>query len=366
MGVYYNKRKKEWAYDFWRHKRRYTKSGFGTKKEAKQGEALRRAAVQQNQDLPSDDLTFDRLVQERLDYCKAHNTDHHYWDCYYLAQRWLSHWGDKRVRQITTDIIERYLKKIATQGKGKHLANRELVLLRALFNHSIKKKLISSNPTKGIEFFPIEKPVKYIPPQQDIDKILALADEDTRDYISAVLETLARVSEINRLQWRDVNLEERYVVLYTRKRRGGHLTPRKIPLTQTLFSILKRRHQERDKSVPWVFYHEYWSHKEGKKVVGPYRSRIHMLRSLCRKAKVKEFGFHALRHTGASLLANNNVPIFTISKILGHLSLATTEIYLHSIGESERAAMDVFEKARSNATNPKNPSSKTKEDDEGK
>jgi len=173
-------------------------------------------------------------------------------------------------------------------------------------------------------------------------------------------------SEINRLRWRDVNLEERYVVLYTRKKRGGHLTPRKIPLTQTLFHILKRRYEERDKSVPWVFYHEYWSHQEGKKVVGPYRSRIHMLKSLCRKAKVREFGFHALRHANASVLANENVPIITISKLLGHSSRLTTEIYLHSIGESERAAMDVLEKTRSNATNPSNPTSREEDDVEAK
>jgi integrase len=115
-----------------------------------------------------------------------------------------------------------------------------------------------------------------------------------------------------------------------------------------------------------VFYHEYWSHKEGKKVVGPYRSRIHMLRSLCRKAKVKEFGFHALRHASSSILANENVPLITISKLLGHSSRLTTEIYLHSIGESERAAMDVFEKARSNSTDPTNLTLQEDEDERTK
>jgi len=45
---------------------------------------------------------------------------------------------------------------------------------------------------------------------------------------------------------------------------------------------------------------------------------------------------------GASLLEQANVPIGSIQRILGHANRTTTEIYLHSIGESERQAMDVL------------------------
>ena len=67
------------------------------------------------------------------------------------------------------------------------------------------------------------------------------------------------------------------------------------------------------------------------------------MRTLCKKAGVKYFRYHALRHFGASLLEQANVPIGSIQRILGHENRTTTEMYLHSIGESERQAMDVLD-----------------------
>jgi integrase len=68
------------------------------------------------------------------------------------------------------------------------------------------------------------------------------------------------------------------------------------------------------------------------------------MRTLCKKAGVRYFRFHALRHLGASLLDHARVPISSIQRILGHENRSTTEIYLHSIGESEREAMRVFDR----------------------
>jgi integrase len=180
-------------------------------------------------------------------------------------------------------------------------ANKELCYLRATFNYGLKKKLVTSNPTDGLEFLPVEKKVKYVPSIEDVDKVIGLANEDTQDYLWAIRETLARVSEINRLTWDDVNFEHRYVVLYTRKKKGGHLTPRQVVMTEKLFEILSRRFKSRDKKKPWVFWHRYWSAKEGKISEGPFQDRKKIMKVLCKKAGVKYFRFHPLRHAGASI-----------------------------------------------------------------
>ena len=66
------------------------------------------------------------------------------------------------------------------------------------------------------------------------------------------------------------------------------------------------------------------------------------MRTLCKNAGVPYFRFHPLRHSGASVMDENNVPIGSIQRILGHEDRRTTEIYFHSIGNAEREAMAVF------------------------
>lgn len=166
-------------------------------------------------------------------------------------------------------------------------------------------------------------------------------------------ETLGRMSEINRLAWEDVNLNERFVVLYTRKKKGGSLTPRKVAMTERLYSILLERHKNREPSKPWVFWHRYWSRKSGEWKDGPYEDRKGFMRTLCRKAGVKYFRFHALRHSGASIMDNHNVPLGAIQEILGHENRATTEIYLHSLSGTAQKAMQTYERVRMNShSNP--------------
>ena len=173
-------------------------------------------------------------------------------------------------------------------------------------------------------------------------RVILAAEPDAQDYLWTVAMTMGRMSEINRLSWQDVDFNNRCVILYTRKKRGGHLTPRKVPMTDKLYDLLYRRYQKRDKYKPWVFWHTYFDKKTSSWVDKPYTDRSQLMRYLCKKAKVRYFRYHALRHFGASLLDSANVPIGSIQRILGHENRLTTEIYLHSIGDSERHAMEVL------------------------
>jgi integrase len=349
MSVY-SVKGKGWRYDFTQKGTRYTEAWFKTKKDAKEAEARKREELK-NQSVAAETLTdtaFLELVNLWLDHLKAYRSERHYTDNIYHVRRWIKNWGKLTCDKITREMVEKFV--LERSRVSPQLANKEIRYLRAVFNYGIKRRLLTTSPAEGIDFLPVEKKVRCTPSVDDVKKVLAEADRDTQDYLWVIWETMARMSEINRLTWNDVNLEQWYVVLHTRKKRGGHLTPRKVPMTQKLHEILSRRFAERDESKPWVFWHTFWSSKTGEKHDGPYLERPKIMRTLCKKAGVSYFRFHALRHSGASIMDNSGVPLGSIQRILGHENRKTTEIYLHSLGEAERQAMHVYENAKKSLT----------------
>ena len=86
------------------------------------------------------------------------------------------------------------------------------------------------------------------------------------------------------------------------KRKGGNREPREIPMVQMLHDILSNRKSQQNNSMPWVFWHRYWSRTQNKWLQGPYADRKKIMKSLCHKAGVKYFRYHALRHLTASIL----------------------------------------------------------------
>jgi len=121
-------------------------------------------------------------------------------------------------------------------------------------------------------------------------------------------------------------------------------------MTQRLYDILSRRYGVRDITKPWVFCNIYTDWKTGEVVVGSFSYRNTILKTLCKKAGVQRFSYHALRHSGASIMDNEGVPLGAIQKILGHETRTTTEIYLHSLGSAEKEAIAVYEQATEKVT----------------
>jgi integrase len=349
----YSTKNTGWRYDFIHKGIRHTVSGFKTKTLARKAEAKRREELEQpkQETKIQADMDFTDLVNKRLAFVKAYMSKRHYLDQMYQSKKWVKEWDKLKCSQITEDMIYAYLLK--RSGVSHATANKDLISLRALFNLAIKRKWLTHNPTVGIERFPVDKSVKYVPSLEDVLKVILVADFEMQDYLFVIKESMCRMSEVNNLTWDDVDLNSRNVVLYTRKKKGGHRTPRTVPMSEKLFEVLSRRYNTRDKDKPWVFWHRYMSRIKKTWVVGPYKERSRIMKTLCEEAGVKYFRYHALRHLGATVLDRASVNIGSIQRLLGHENRTTTEIYLHSINESEREAIKVFDElAKKSHTNP--------------
>ncbi|WP_373501949.1 tyrosine-type recombinase/integrase [Desulfococcus sp.] len=237
--------------------------------------------------------------------------------------------ADFEAATLTTTTVEAFLAE-QRQIRGPKAANRDLPDLKALYNWASRRGLTPVETARSIAMitsYPEERPRKYIPTAEDFNRVLMVAQGDERDLLLVLYHTAGRRGEIiERLTWEDVNFQNRFVRLHTRKRKGGSLEGRTIPMNQILHDVLWRRGQHRDQDSPFVFT----SAKTG----GRYsrEAKKGMMTRLCHIAGVKPFTLHAIRHLVASILSDSHkASPRQIQAFLGHQRIDTTEHYLHEI-----------------------------------
>jgi integrase len=222
---------------------------------------------------------------------------------------------------LATDAVAldfRLLREQSVKRSG-YAANKDRKNLAAAWEWGAKFiGLPKNNPFKDVDLFPADKTPRYVPPVKDMDKVLATEKGEVRLFLLTMLHTASRRGALLRMRWDDLDFEAGKVRLWTRKRKGGGLEGDWIPLTRVLAGELER-HKATARSV-FVFCRE-----DGK----PFTNRQHLMERVCKRAEVREFGFHAIRHLTASMLDRDGVELTVIQGILRHKSAKTTAGYLH-------------------------------------
>jgi integrase/recombinase XerD len=72
----------------------------------------------------------------------------------------------------------------------------------------------------------------------------------------------------------------------------------------------------------------------------PYKDLRKRLKKCLEKANIRAFSFHAFRHYAASQLADAGVPLNVIQELLGHHDIKTTSIYLQTLKDAKRKAIE--------------------------
>ena len=172
---------------------------------------------------------------------------------------------------------------------------------------------------------------RYVPPDEDIIKVLNLMTGQDALMVAMYLQTGARRGELFRLTWDDVDLTRRLIKLTDKKARGGGWRERWMSIDEDLAMLLTRWQEERPAKVNNVFMQTADHHSGAIQVGDPFKQRRHFMGALCARAGVKPFGFHALRHWGAARIFKakglNEAQMF-----MGHSRATTTDRYIKSAG----------------------------------
>lgn len=357
MGIWKDKVRKDWRYRFQYLGENYAGGGYKTRKEAASSREDRRKEIKESGKQTRPDMGFRYLSSVYLDYAERRFVKKTYKYKKYVYKSFLDHFGDLAIDSITPQHIHNYLNTRSTN----YNYNAHLKDLSALFTYIKKKlKIEIQNPCQDLEKLPHTARRKEIPTEEDFLKIILAADPktDEQDLILTITHSFARVDEVLRLKWSDINFDTRLLTKWTRKRKGGAYTPVHVPMNQDLYDILWRKWQHRIQDE-WVFFNEQTGDR--------YNHRPKMMASICKRAGIKPigkgfrkiakgknkgtiieidlyYGFHAIRHFISSYTKNKKkVETKVLQELLGHTEERTTQIYLHSIDENLRLATGSLE-----------------------
>lgn len=286
------------------------------------------------------EFTFKQLSQMYLEDYAKHNKTSWRDDRYRLDANMTPVFGDYILGDITSHHVERYKGKRLSDGVTRSTVNREITILKKMFNLAIDWGLASHNPVTRVRLFSENDTQK--------ERILTYAEEarlldHSPDYLRPVLiialNTGMRRGEILRLRWEDVDLDQGHIAV--RKTKSGK--DRLIPINAQVRDVFSFLWPLRGKSG-LVFPNP----ATGK----PYTEVKKSFKEACRKAKIDGLRFHDLRHTFASRLVEAGVDIVTIRDLLGHFSVKVTQRYTHPGKSQKIVAVELLaEKSAQNGGN---------------
>ena len=236
--------------------------------------------------------------------------------------------------KVHADHVRGWIASLMDNGKAATYVNRKLSSLRSFYRFLLRRKEVTVNPMVKIVGPKKKKPLPSFVREKDMDRLLDELSfgegfEGCRDRIILELfyATGMRLSELIGLNDVDVDFSARLIKV-TGKRNKQRLIPFGDELAEDLLIYIKVRNETLPKKETDAFF----VCKSGKRV---YPMQVYRLvkRNLSKVVTLKKRSPHVLRHTFATAMLNDNAELKAVQELLGHESLATTEVYTHATFE---------------------------------
>lgn len=197
---------------------------------------------------------------------------------------------------------------------------------KACMNQAFEERIIYDNPAKRVKGITPEDPEReYLTFEeiQQVAKIECRYEVLKRAFLFSCL-TGIRWSDINKLKWSEIQkFNESFRVTFTQKKTKGL---EYLDLSQQARNLLGEEGQPEERVFKGLRYSSYMNLE---------------LQKWCMKAGItKNITFHSARHTFATLQLTLGTDIYTVSKLLGHRNLKTTQVYAKVIDQKKIDAIN--------------------------
>lgn len=243
--------------------------------------------------------------------------------------------GACAIDRIGVAEVEEYKARKLESRMARKSINNQLTVLRKILATAVEWRVIKSVPQ--IKWLRTPAPEFDFLTFEEASRLICAAAAEWRTAITIALRTGLRQGELRALRWSDVDLERGRLVVRRAVWRDIVSTPkngrvREVALSQQAADAL-RQHARVGELVFCA-------------VDGSMLSKGAMkwpLWNACRKAGLRDIGWHTARHTFASHLVMRGAPIKAVQELLGHSTIEMTMRYAHLSPDARREAVQLLD-----------------------
>jgi integrase/recombinase XerC len=228
------------------------------------------------------------------------------------------------------DVREWVIYLMDEQKMAASSVNRRLSAMRSFYKYLRRVGWVSINPMEKVVAPKKKRPLPYYVRESEMDKLLELTAEDRsfkgiRDRLVLMMfyETGIRRAELLGMTDASVDLASKQI-----KVTGKRNKQRIVPFGEELENEIKAYRTAREEALGQKTFPKLFVTDEGTAMNETQVSKI-VKDNLSKVTTIKKRSPHVLRHSFATAMLNNKADLTSIQKLLGHESVATTEIYTH-------------------------------------
>lgn len=273
-------------------------------------------------------VSFAELAREALAYSKTHKRS--YSDDVIRMEKLLNRFRDRAADSITPQELEQHLAQTAEESNwAPATVNRYRALISLVFRLAIESGKVKENPARLVKHRQENNArVRWLSAEEEV-RLRAAVSATCPEHmpeLDLALNTGLRLGELYGMEWENVNLARR--VLTIPRPKNGEM--RHVPLNGPALAALGSLMNGNDGTGPVI------RNAEG----GALTSPRYWFEPAVKKAKIRSFSWHCLRHTFASRLVMAGVDLRTVQELMGHKSIQMTVRYSHLTPKHTLAAVE--------------------------
>lgn len=271
--------------------------------------------------------SFVRYIQYEKGY-SAHTVAAYQKDLFLFYEYLKEKSGDVDLRCIDRDLVRGYLVFLGMNKEKSSTVNRKLSSIKSFFRYLLRIGYLESNPVAQVSG---PKKSRNLPVFIKEDEMNRLFDENQiepgfegiRDFLIVYMfyATGIRCSELIELKEENVDLNQMQLKVFGKRKKE-----RIIPFGEELSGFICRYLDEKHAIDALNIF--LFIDRNGKKLSSSHIYKI-VNTKLSLVTTVKKKSPHVLRHTFATVMLNNGAELNSVKELLGHASLASTEVYTH-------------------------------------